>query len=155
MRPVTPVATPFPTSASPDLALLPDKGEQPAAPTRWRAKDALWQLSGMRILQAVLMVLVLSLNYLLWFSPDQGVRKIRSLEAAVQAQMAENAILRERNHALQAEVKDLKEGLAAIEERARAELGMIRKDETFFWILEDTPASFGRTGGVIPNNPQH
>lgn len=147
-------ATPSPTSASPDPPHLSEGGEQPSAPTRWRAKDALWQLSGRRILLAVLMALILSLNYQLWLSPDQGVRKVRSLEAAVQAQRAENAILTERNAALEAEVNDLKEGLAAIEERARAELGMIRKGETFFRILEETPAS-SDPAGVMPENYLH
>lgn len=137
MRPVMLAATPSPTSASPDPSHLSEGGERPAAPTRWRAKDALSQLSGRRILLAILVALVLSLNYQLWFSPDQGVRKVRSLEAAVQSQRAENTLLTERNAALEAEVNDLKEGLAAIEERARAELGMIRKGETFFRILED------------------
>lgn len=129
------------TSARSEEPLLPGEGDQPVARTGWTAKQALAQLSGMRILLAVLMGLLLFLNYLLWFSEDQGWRKVRSLEAMVQAQIAENAVLAERNSALEAEVKDLKEGLAAIEERARTELGMIREDETFFRILGDAPAT--------------
>jgi cell division protein FtsB len=61
------------------------------------------------------------------------------LQETVQAQRSENARLKERNSALEAEVKSLKEGFDAIEERARVELGMIRKGETFFHILNDTP----------------
>ena len=48
--------------------------------------------------------------------------------------------LRVRNDALDAEVRDLKQGYDAIEERARYELGMIRQDEIFFQIMEKTPA---------------
>jgi cell division protein FtsB len=47
--------------------------------------------------------------------------------------------LQERNAALEAEVQDLKQGLEAVEERARSELGMIKKDETFFQIIEKKP----------------
>jgi len=93
----------------------------------------------MRILLAVLIGLLLSVNYMLWLSKDGGIRQVRLLEAAVQVQKVENNALEERNKAMEAEIKSLKEGLKAIEERARVELGMIRKDETFFHILEQPP----------------
>lgn len=60
---------------------------------------------------------------------------MRQLEKELVAQRAENQKLLERNRALQAEVEDLKKGLAAIEERAREELGMIRHDETFYQVV--------------------
>lgn len=95
--------------------------------------------TNMRILIGILSILLVFLNCQLWLFEDQGVPKVLVLQEAVQAQRTENAGLRERNSTLEAEVKSLKEGLEAIEERARAELGMIRKGETFFHILEDTP----------------
>jgi cell division protein FtsB len=93
----------------------------------------------MRILIAVLIGMLLFMNTLLWKMDDRGVRKVRSLQAAIETQVAQNKALKERNAALEAEVKSLKEGFAAIEERARTEMGMIRKDETFYHILEEDP----------------
>jgi len=60
------------------------------------------------------------------------------LEALQAAQIEENKALAERNLSLAAEVMDLKEGMEVIEERARSELGMIRKDETFYRIITRT-----------------
>jgi cell division protein FtsB len=108
-------------------------------------------LSSMRILLAVLIGLLLSINYMLWLSKNGGIRQVRLLEAAVQVQKVENHALEERNKALEAEIKSLKEGLKAIEERARAELGMIRKDETFFHILEE-PLPRGTPQAMAPEN---
>ena len=61
------------------------------------------------------------------------------LEAQVAHQTQDNEGLRQRNQALAAEVKDLKDGEAAIEERARSELGMIKPGETFYRVVEDAP----------------
>ncbi len=93
--------------------------------------------SKMRILIAGSVVILLVLNIHLWRSDDTGIRQLRALQAAVEMQRMENRSLNERNRALEAEVKSLKEDLEAIEERARAELGMIRDDETFFYVLEN------------------
>ena len=60
--------------------------------------------------------------------------------SADHAQREINGRLKARNAALDAEVRDLKQGLEAIEERARSELGMIRQDEIFFQLLEDKRA---------------
>lgn len=90
----------------------------------------------MRILLAILVVLLLALQYKLWFG-DGGLLKVRELQEAVEAQQQENAALRERNGALAAEVKDLKTGTAAIEERARTELGMVKEGETFYQVVEE------------------
>lgn len=81
------------------------------------------------------MLAALGLQYPLWFG-DGGALRLWRLEHEIAAQEAENARLRERNAALEAEVIDLKGGLEAIEERARAELGMIKKDETFYQVVE-------------------
>jgi cell division protein FtsB len=82
----------------------------------------------------VIFAVVLALTQLkLWLS-DDGMREVWELEGQVAAQTAENAALAERNAALDAEVLDLKEGLDALEERARSELGMVRHGETFYQI---------------------
>ena len=97
----------------------------------------------MKALAAVLAGLILALQYPLWIGKG-GWLKVRSLDQQVAAQQAVNAGLRARNDALDAEVRDLKEGTEAIEERARSELGMIRKDEVFFQIVAPEPASRAR-----------
>ena len=95
----------------------------------------------MRIMILILLVLLVVLNHRLWLSDDGGFQKVWLLQDAIKAQDGENKSLKERNAILEAEVKDLKEGFAAIEERARLELGMIRQGETFFHILEGLPPS--------------
>lgn len=70
----------------------------------------------------------------LWLS-DSGFRKTRDLRNAVQAQQEQNDALRSRNRALEAEVLNLKNGRAAAEERARTDLGMIGKTETFYQVV--------------------
>ena len=90
----------------------------------------------MKVLIAILIFLLLILQYKLWFG-DGNMREVWQLETTIESQKAENKKLRERNLALEAEVKDLKQGLEAIEERARNELGMIKKDETFYQIVEE------------------
>jgi cell division protein FtsB len=90
----------------------------------------------MRILIAVLLILLLSLQYKLWFG-DGGLIKVWRLNETVEQQQAENKKLKERNQSLEAEVRDLKQGLEAIEERARSELGMIKEDETFYQVIEE------------------
>ena len=88
----------------------------------------------MRILIAVLIVILLVLQYKLWMGKG-GYLDARKLEQELIQQRAKNEELVARNRMLQAEVEDLKKGLAAIEERAREELGMIQEGETFFQIV--------------------
>lgn len=88
----------------------------------------------MRALAAVLIALVLLLQYRLWIAPG-GMREVWSLRKEVTAQREENARLQERNRTLAAEVQDLKKGKAAIEERARTDLGMVGRSETFFQVV--------------------
>lgn len=89
----------------------------------------------MKVAIAALLMLLLILQYKLWFG-DGNLREVWRLESAIEKQQQENVHLHERNAALEAEVKDLKEGMQAIEERARNELGMIKKGETFYQIIE-------------------
>lgn len=89
----------------------------------------------MRGLTAVLAALLLLLQYSLWFGRG-GLRDVAGLEDQISTQEAGNARLEARNNALLAEVMDLKQGLDAIEEIARSEMGMIRDGEIFFQVLE-------------------
>jgi cell division protein FtsB len=90
----------------------------------------------MKWIATLLFVLLLVLQYQLWFG-NNGLLRMWQLEAGVAQQKAQNASLDERNKALAAEVRDLKKGLEAIEERARSDIGMIKKDETFFQVVEE------------------
>ena len=88
----------------------------------------------MRWLVALFAALLLLLQYRLWLSPD-GVHEVLRLQSAVSVQQAENERLLERNRQLAAEVRDLKQGYAALEERARTDLGMISGNETFYQVV--------------------
>ncbi|KAB7627941.1 cell division protein FtsB [Alkalilimnicola sp. S0819] len=90
----------------------------------------------MRWVTAGLAVILLLLQYALWFG-EGGLIELWRLEEAVATQRAENTELRQRNVTLEAEVKDLKSGLEAVEERARGELGMIRDGEVFYQVVEE------------------
>jgi cell division protein FtsB len=88
----------------------------------------------MKWLLAALLTATGLLHYRLWLSPD-GVREVTRLSATVDAQTANNQELRARNAQLAAEVSDLKQGMLALEERARSELGMIGANETFYQVV--------------------
>ena len=75
------------------------------------------------------------MQYRLWFG-DGSLQEVWQLHREVEAQREENLQLRERNEALDAEVLDLQQGLDAIEERAREDLGMVKEGETFYQIVE-------------------
>ena len=87
----------------------------------------------MRFILLLLSMLVLMLQYRIWVSED-GYRGVWSLREAAVLQQQENTQLEERNARLEAEVLDLKEGLEAVEEIARTDLGMIGRDETLYQI---------------------
>ena len=88
-----------------------------------------------RALTFVFSGLILLLQYPLWLGKGSWMR-VWDLDRQVAAQNTVNDALQRRNNGLDAEVRDLKNGLGAIEERARFELGMIKDDEVFFQILE-------------------
>jgi cell division protein FtsB len=89
----------------------------------------------MRKLILFLVILLVYLQYRLWLG-DGGLLELWNVHQEVEAQRDENARLRERNAALNAQVLDLKQGLDAIEERAREDMGMVKKGETFYQIVE-------------------
>ena len=90
----------------------------------------------MKWLTIALATLVLAIQYPLWLGKG-GWLRVRDIDGQIAAQRELNGRLQARNAALDAEVRDLKQGLEAIEERARSELGMIRHDEIFFQVLGD------------------
>ncbi len=94
----------------------------------------------MRGLAWVLATLILLLQYPLWLGKGSWLR-VFDLERQLAGQHAANRALQSRNEQLAAEVRDLKTGYDALEERARFELGMIRQDEVFFQVLEPAPHS--------------
>jgi cell division protein FtsB len=96
----------------------------------------------MRWLATALLAALLLLQYRLWFSND-GVRDVLRLQAQVSAQQQQNASLAERNRQLAGEVQDLKQGYAALEERARADLGMISSNETFYQVVPPPASAAG------------
>ncbi|SHE37870.1 cell division protein FtsB [Modicisalibacter ilicicola DSM 19980] len=90
-------------------------------------------------LAIVLIGLFALLQYSLWFG-EGGLRELAHIRARADALAAENAASRANNQRLAAEVVDLKNGLDAIEERARSDIGMVREDEQFFWVPDvDVP----------------
>jgi cell division protein FtsB len=89
----------------------------------------------MRAATLILVVLLLLLQYPLWLGKGSWL-KVWDLNRQVEAQQRINQQTKTRNSLLDAEVRDLKQGTAAIEERARSELGMIKRDEVFYQILE-------------------
>ena len=87
----------------------------------------------MRWLALVFAALILAIQYPMWLGKG-GWLEVRHLDRQLVARQDANAKLKQRNEALEADVRDLKTGYEAIEERARAELGMVRGDEVFFQL---------------------
>ena len=87
----------------------------------------------MRWLALAFGLLIVGLQYPMWLGKG-GWLQVRESDRQLAAQRETNAKLKMRNDALDADVRDLKTGTEAIEERARAELGMIRQDEVFFQV---------------------
>jgi cell division protein FtsB len=98
----------------------------------------------MKLVLSLLLTMLLVEQYALWLG-NGGITTAWGLYREIGAQRAENVRLQDRNRALEAEVVDLKRGLDAIEERARADLGMIKKNETFFRVIE-LPVETNRFG---------
>jgi cell division protein FtsB len=93
----------------------------------------------MRFLMVVLALVLVLLQARLWLS-NGGLREVWRLETEVARRSEDNSRLAARNASLEAEVRDLKQGSAAAEERARTELGMIHTGETFYQIAPTPPA---------------
>ena len=89
----------------------------------------------MKVVALVLLVLLIWLQYKIWLQ-DGGIPEIIQLEEEIEQVDLEVKKLKERNLSLDAEVKDLKKGLDAIEERARSEMGMIKKGEVYYQVID-------------------
>lgn len=89
----------------------------------------------MRILGGVLAALIVLIQYPLWLGKG-GWLRVGEVDRQLEAQRQRNAGLQARNRSLEAEVLDLKQGVDALEERARYELGMVKADEVFFQIVD-------------------
>ena len=100
----------------------------------------------MRILGGVLAALIVLIQVPLWLGKG-GWLRVWEVDRHYEAQRTRNAELQSRNRSLEAEVLDLKQGVDALEERARYELGMIRKDEVFFQVVEKSRA---QGPGAVP-----
>lgn len=99
----------------------------------------------MRAVTYILLALLLLLQYPLWFGKGSWLR-VWDNNQQLEAQKSANELLRQRNALVDAEVRDLKSGTDALEERARSELGMIRQDEVFFQVIGESAA----TSAVAP-----
>jgi cell division protein FtsB len=86
-----------------------------------------------RILALIFFALIVALQYPMWLGKG-GWLQVRELDRQLAAERDTNEKLKARNEALDADVRDLKSGFEAIEERARSELGMVRNDEVFFQL---------------------
>ena len=89
----------------------------------------------MKILYALLIFILFALQYQLWIG-ESGMHALNILEVDLEARHNLNEDLAERNRLLEIEVLDLKNGLEAVEERARSELGMIKDGEVFYLLKE-------------------
>jgi cell division protein FtsB len=108
----------------------------------------------MKWLAVALFAALLLLQYRLWLSND-GVSEVLRLRSAVAARQADNARVLERNRQLAAEVRDLKQGYTALEERARSDLGMISGNESFYQVVPQKAAAPADTPLPPPaKNPQ-
>ena len=89
----------------------------------------------MKIIIIFLLTLLIWLQYKVWLQ-DGGIPEVLQLEQEIEVVRSEVKILKERNSSLNAEVKDLKKGLDAIEERARSEMGMLKEGEIYYQVIQ-------------------
>ena len=90
----------------------------------------------MKALTLIFVILIALLQYPLWLGKGSWLR-VWDLNQQIDQQIKSNNKLKSRNDNMDAEVRDLKQGFAAIEERARSELGMIKQDEVFYQMLDE------------------
>ena len=109
----------------------------------------------MKFIVAGLATLLLVLQYRFWLG-DGGTTEVGRLRAEIVQQRTENETLHDRNRTLAAEVQDLKKGTTAIEERARTDLGMVAKGETFYQVVppRDGESNDGEDGARGAQTPK-
>lgn len=101
-----------------------------------------------RLISIVLFALLLLLQYPLWFGKG-GMLRVNDLQQQLDEQKQVNEGLRLRNQQLEGDVRSLTEGVEAIEERARNDFGMIKKEEVFIQLIEPR----GESAGNNPPSP--
>ncbi|HUV21625.1 MAG TPA: septum formation initiator family protein [Gammaproteobacteria bacterium] len=94
----------------------------------------------MKILIAVLLLALVGLQYKLWFG-DGSLSEVVQLSQELEIQKAKLQELEDRNRILEAQVLDLQNGLDAFEEKARNDLGMIKRGETFIQLIPSPGAT--------------
>lgn len=106
----------------------------------------------MRWLTLILVALIVAVQYPLWLGKGSWLR-VWEVGQQIAAQKQVNQKLKIRNTSLDAEVRDLKQGYDAIEERARSELGMVKQDEIFFQVLENGTPTVPQQAGNSAATP--
>lgn len=106
----------------------------------------------MRKLTVVLIVLIALLQYPLWLGKG-GWLRVWQYSQQIEAHEKRNDYYRQRNETLRAEVRDLKQGQSAVEERARSELGMIKQDEVFYQVMQRKNPNPAAPASVITATP--
>ena len=106
----------------------------------------------MRILIAILVLMLVTLQYRLWVG-EGSMAEVHTLRQEIAIQKDKLKSLRLRNQALHAEVVDLKKGLEAIEERARSELGLTREGEEFYQVVPEGEAARQVSGRMLARLP--
>ncbi len=93
-------------------------------------------MNSYRLILSAFVLMTLGLQVRLW-TGEGSLAHVSGLEAIVERQAADNNRKRQRNQVLKAEIMDLRNGLDAVEEKARSELGLIKKGETFYLLVEE------------------
>jgi cell division protein FtsB len=107
----------------------------------------------LRALALAFVALILALQYPMWLGKG-GWLQVRESDRQLAAQKDANAKLKLRNDALDADVRDLKAGYEAIEERARSELGMVKQDEVFFQVIDEAKPTPNASAAKPAEPPQ-
>lgn len=94
----------------------------------------------MKLLTLIFVAVIALLQYPLWLGKGSWLR-VWDLNQKIVAEKESNSKLKLRNDTLDAEVRDLKQGNTAIEERARSELGMVKQDEVFYQVIDQVPST--------------
>jgi cell division protein FtsB len=116
----------------------------------------------MRLVTAVLIVLLALIQYPLWWGHG-GWLRVHELQGQLARQLQKNADAKLRNERIQGEVQDLQNGTAAVEERARYEMGMVKDGEVFVQFVSpnqplpapNTPSADTSTRGEVSAAPLH
>ncbi len=106
----------------------------------------------MRVITYILLVLILLLQYPLWLGKGSWL-KVWDNNRQLESQKQLNEQARQRNAALDAEVRDLKSGTDALEERARSELGMVKQGEVFFQVIGENKTASAVANAALPSKP--